>query len=173
MAGNAFFPRDAKIYIGAASAASSSCTQIQAYVTSYKEGGFEADIKTIYLFGNASIDQEPPRTQGEITFDVIVQSDKPLLFDQMIMGSSTDGTTAVDSSMKGVAKVIYVELLDSAGTVYATRAYNNARGINFDPEVSVDEFAKGTINFKVSPTTSGGTKNLKVVMAAASTVTWP
>ena len=170
----AMFPSEATVTIAAAGAASSaaSATSFTAYVTNFTHGGGESETESIPVFGGGNIEKEMPREQIEVSFEAIIQygSSSSLLFDQLLMGSTLDGSTSVDSSQEAVGKAIYVQLTD--GTNYYTRAYNNAKAVSFEPEMSADEYMKGTITFKLTPTTSSGSANMKVVAAVATSVSW-
>lgn len=166
----ALFPSEVTVKIGAAGAASSSCTAFTTRLTSFSETGGDKDVESIPVFGNANIVKENPRNQIEVAFDCILQYTDVLLFDQLVSSSVLDGSTLVESKNDSTPKVIYVEWVD--GSVYHTRAYNNATAVMFEPEMSADEYLKGTVTFKLAPTTESALSNKKVAKAAASTITW-
>ncbi len=160
-------PEEATIYINDAdtepSAFSTGATIITGSVTNFKESGGEEDVESNPVFGGGNIDKVKPRTQIEVSFDVILQyGSNSTVFDELKWGSGL--TSAGDSPSKAIA----IEFTD--GTNYYTRVYNNAKAVTFEPEASSDDFLKGTITFKLSPTTSSGTENLKVAATALSSM---
>lgn len=166
----AVFPTEVTVLIGAADAVSSDCTEYTTLMTNFSQSGGERDVESIPLFGNANIDKENPRSQIEVSFEGIVQYDSsPLLFDAFLMGSDLTATT-LESSQDPVGKVVYMEFTD--GSVTLTRAYNNVLGVSFEPEMSADEYLKGTLTMKLSPTDAAGASNMKITKAAASTISW-
>lgn len=168
----AYFPSEAVVTIGAADAVSSAGTAFTSYITNFTQSGGTRDIESIPVFGGGNVDKENPREQVEVQFECIIQGATPLLFDQLIAGSSLDGTTAVSYADDPVKRTIYVEVVDAETPATMTRAYNNAEAVTWEPEMSADEYMKGTITFKLSPTDAAGSTNVKIVKAAASTVTW-
>lgn len=173
--GDAISPEQATIYITSTSVAASalaSSDAVEAEVTNFSESGGEEDIESIPVFGGGNIDKTKPRTQIEVSFDVILRYNSTaataLKWDDYKWGNLTGST--VTSAGDSASKRIYVQFSD--GTLYYTRAYNNAKAVTFEPESAADDFLKGTITFKLSPTTASGVANLKVQSTAASTVTW-
>ena len=170
--GNAILPEEATVYIGAADAASSSCQDVTAEITNFSESGGEEDIESTPVFGGGNIDKTKPRTQVEISFDVILRynaaSSVSLKWDEYKYGAAV--ADLVTSAGDAASKVIYVQWTD--GTLFYTRAYNNAKGVNFEPELAADDFLKGTMTFKLSPTDADGNANEKITNAAASTLSW-
>lgn len=168
----AYFPADATVTIGAADAVSSAGTTFTTLITDFSQSGGAREVESIPTFGGANIDKENPREQIEISFECIIQGSTPLLFDQLIAGSATDGTTAVSYANDPVKKTIYVQVQDTDTSTYMTRAYNNAEAVTFEPEMTADEYMKGTVTFKLSPTDSSAATNVQIVAAQASTVSW-
>jgi len=168
-AGDAIFPEEATILIGVADAASTSCVDVTAEVTSFSDTGGEEDVESV--FGGGNIDKTKPRTQIEVSFDVILRygdSSSVLKWDEYAMGAIA--TSTVDSAGDAESKVIYIEFTD--GTNYYTRAYNNVKGIMFEPDMSADDMGTGSMSFKCSPTDANGNANKIVGAVAADTLTW-
>lgn len=168
----ALFPSQAKVFIGTAGSSSGACTEFTTYITNFSQSGGEFNTEAVPVFGGGNVEQVNPRSQIEVSFDFIMDYTQSLLFDQLLMGSTLDGSTATESKNDPVAKVIYVQL--QSGSSFHTRAFNNAKATTFEPEMSADEYLKGTVTFKLNPTTSDSTpkSNMKVAQAAASTITW-
>lgn len=168
-------PEEAIVYITSSTVAPSSLASsdaVTAEVTNFKESGGEEDIESTPVFGGGNIDKSKPRSQLEVSFDVVLRYDTTdsveLKWDAMKYGAIT--TSTVTSAGNAAVKRIYIQWSD--GTNYYTRAYNNARAVTFEPESSADDFLKGTITFKTSPTTAEGSANLQVSKLAASALTW-
>jgi hypothetical protein len=122
---DAYFSGTAIITIGAASAASSTGVTFTTYITNWSQSGGDTETETINIFGGANIQKRSPRNEIECSFDFVMRSAGTLYFEQLMMGSTLDGSTAVDSTMDADEKVVYVELLDEAGSVTKTYAYTN------------------------------------------------
>lgn len=169
--GNGIFPDEASIYIVAAGingSALKSSNSVTGEVSNFSESGGEKDVETIYVFGGGSIDKENPRSQVEISFDVEMQYIPPYgantKWDEYKFG------TGLTSATDGTAKAIFIQWTD--GTTFYTRAYNNAKGVSWSPSSSADGNLKGTLTFKLSPTTASAAANLKVAAVAATTSTF-
>jgi len=171
--GDAIFPEEATIYIVAADAASSSATglNVTAEVTNFTSSGGEEDVESVPVFGGGNIDKVKPRTQIEVSFDVVLRygaSSSVLKWDEFAMGTAASSTVSSDGD--AVPKAIYIQFTD--GSNYYTMAYNNAKGITFEPDVAADDMATGTMTFKLSPTDADGNPNKKVTSLVASGITW-
>jgi hypothetical protein len=165
------FPDEATIYIVNADVDGSSLAssdEVTGEVSNFSESGGEKDIETIPVFGGGNLDKESSRSQIEVSFDVELQYSPPngnvSKWDEFKYGSG------LTSATEGVSKAIYVQWSD--GTNYYTRAYNNAKAVTWNPESGADGNLRGTITFKLSPTTSAAAANLQVVETAASTISW-
>ena len=173
--GNAIFPEQATIYITDTSIAPAdlaSSDAVEAEVTNFSQSGGEEDLESIPVFGGGNIDKINPRTQIEVSFDVIIRydssSDNLLRWDSYKFGAiSSDQVT---SSGDAVYKRVYVQWSD--GTYYYTRAYNNARAVTFEPESSAEDYLKGTVTFKLSPTEASGSPNHIIASKIATSLSW-
>jgi hypothetical protein len=169
--GSAMFPDQATVWIGAAGASTAACVAVTAEVTNFTESGGEEDKESVAVFGGGFIDKTKPRTQIEVSFDVVIRySSTPstvLKWDQMKWGAIAGST--VTASSNPTANVIFVQFTD--GTNFYTRAYNNAYAVTFEPETAADDMAKGTISFKLSPNTPTAVSNIKITNLHASTIT--
>lgn len=174
--GNAMMPEEAIVYITSSTIAPSSLVPsthgVTAEVTNFSESGGEEDVESTPVFGGGNIDKTKPRSQIEVSFDIVMRYDsdsaKVLKWDAMKYGTIT--SDEVTSAGSPEVKRIYVQWSD--GTNYYTRAYNNAKAVTFEPESAADDFLKGTITFKLSPTTAEGAANLKIAEKAATAMTW-
>jgi len=176
MANNdAILPEEATIYITSTSVAPgdlATSDAVQAEVTNFSESGGEEDIESKQVFGGGNIDLSKPRTQIEVSFDVIMryktEDADQLKWDEYKWGAIASST--VSSAGNPSAKRIYIQFTD--GTLYYTRAYDNAKGVTFEPESSADDLLKGTMTFKLSPTDADGNANFKAGSIAATSLTW-
>lgn len=173
--GDAVTPERAIVYIGAASLTpsllGSSATAVTAEITNFSESGGEEDFESVPVFGGGNIDKTKPRTQIEVSFDVIIRyastAATELKWDAYKWGAVSGST--VSSSTDAGNNCIFVQFTD--GTYYYTRGYNNAKGYTFEPTAAADDFLSGTITFKLSPTTAAGNPNLRIANIQASTFT--
>ena len=166
----AIFPIDTKIYIstaGTAGSALASSDAVTTEVTNFSVNGGSKDVEAIPLFGGAFINKELPREQYELALDVIVDYANSVRWDALIMGGTI---SSVEATSAGVAlpKKIFIESVN--GTDYRTMAMDNCLGVTFEPEMSADEYLKGTITFKFSATDEDALANLKIKNVAASNV---
>lgn len=171
----AFFPSGATIIIGAADAASSDAANFTAttYIKSFSQSGGEIDTEVTKVFGGANIHGESEKGEIEVSFDFVAKESGVLYFDQLIAGSTLDGSTAVSYASDPVDRVIYIQTLGKDGSTYMTRAYNNVKPTSIEIGMEADGgMVEGTITFKVAPTDEAAATNVKVVQAAASTITW-
>jgi len=168
-------PEQAKVYIGlidtapSAMASSATATTFVAtgYITNFSESGAEEDVESTPVFGGGNIDKVKPRSQLEVSFDVIMQYGTDVTkFDEFKWGTAV--STEYHGTGTSQSKQIVIEFTD--GTNFYTRAYNNAKAVTFEPESAADDFLKGTITFKLSPTTASNATNVRIKSAAASTM---
>lgn len=167
-ANDALLPEEAIIYIvdnGTSPGSLASSDAVQAEVTNFSESGGDEELESTQVFGGGNIDVIKPRTQIEVSFDVVLRyGTGATKWDSYKWGSGL--TSAGDSPKKDV----YVQFSD--GSLFYTRAYQAARGVMFEPSASADGMMEGSMTFKLSPTNSDSEANLKVTSTAASTVSW-
>jgi len=167
-ANDAILPEEATIYIvdnGVLPSTLSSDDAVQAEVTNFSESGGDEDVESVVVFGGGNIDKVNPRTQIEVSFDVVLRyGTGATKWDAFKWGATL--TSAGDSPKQD----IYIQFSD--GTLFYTRNYQAARGVSFEPDASADDLIKGTMMFKLSPTDADGDANFKVTSTAASTTTW-
>ena len=173
--GDALLPEEALIYITDTSVLPSalvSSDAVQAEITNFSESGGEEELESRQVFGGGNIDLSKPRTQLEVSFDVILRynsaAEAQLKWDSYKWGAIA--TNEVTSAGNPEAKRIYIQFSD--GTLFYTRAYDNAKGVTFEPESAADDLLKGTMTFKLSPTDADGNANFKASTVAATVLTW-
>jgi len=163
--GNAMLAEEATVFITPSGTAASTNYSVTAEVTNFSESGGEEDLESRQVFGGGNIDLLKPRTQMEVSFDVILRyGDDARKWDEYKWSSTF--TSAGDAPLKD----IYVQFTD--GTLYYTRAYRNARAFTWEPSLAADGMVEGSITFKMSPTTADGNANFQVTSTAATSVSW-
>lgn len=141
-----------KIYIAAKDSVGSALVagdEHQASVTNIDASGGAQELDSVRTFGGY-LDKKKVREQFEITMDVIIRLD------------STDETVAVqwdDLNDGGTVKRMVAIQGGNATDGYYWNAWNNVSSINFDKEFAAEDEWKGTITFKLSPTTEDGNQN--------------
>jgi hypothetical protein len=159
----AIFPNETAIYIAPAGTAGSALVASQLVTTeieSYNVSGGSKEIESKPLFGNAFLDVEKPREQYEISFDVVVTYENAIRWESILMNGSA---TIAESKNEPASKRIFITSTDGATSPkYKTMAMDNCRAVSFEPESTSDEYQKGTITFKFSPTDGDGLSNYKI-----------
>lgn len=154
----AYFPGDAIITIMRKGGAAQVITT---EVSNFDEGGGGKDVETVAHFGNAYLTIKKSQEQFEVSFDVDVNDTtwaQVMSYDVSTSGSATKVTSGGDQ----LPYKIKIEYLDSeypaevgsaAGVVGAgyKMLFYNAYGVNFEKESAADDYLKGTISFRVSP----------------------
>lgn len=165
----------AKVWVGEAdiapsalmSSSNSASFDATGFITNFTESGGEADIESTPVFGGGNIDKSLPTSQIEVSFDIILQHGTDVTkFDEFKWGEAVGGEYL--SSGTSPNKQIIVQWKD--GDDYYTRAYNNCKAVTFEPDGAADDFLNGSINFKLSPTTSTGKANLRIKAGAGSSM---
>ncbi len=160
-------PEEASVLINTVdtepSAMATGADTITGSITNFSESGGEEDVESTPVFGGGNIDKIKPRTQIEVSFDIILEyGSSSTLFDTYKWGAG------LKSDGDSVEKTVSIEFTD--GTNFYSRVYNNVRAVTFEPESAADDFLKGTITFKLSPTTSVGVANLQIAATAVSVI---
>lgn len=169
---DAYYSGDATVLIGAASAASSDCTDVTTFISNFSHSGGTQDRESIKLYGGASINRRMPRSDVEVSFDFVAQGSGALYFEQLAAGTAFDGTTAVSSDTDAAEKVVYVTFTEDDSSDVKTFAYNNAICTVYNTDLDAEGLLSGSVTLKLSATNESGTDNWQVVKAAASTVSW-
>jgi hypothetical protein len=131
-----------------------TATQYQAEVTSFDVSGGETDYEAISVFGGGNIDKKKPTAQLEVTMDVVLR-----------FGTDVDKWDLLKDAT--AAKMIAIQATD--GTNYYWKAFNNVRVVNFDQEFEAENEWRGTMSFKLSPTTADGDANVQYGKASIAT----
>lgn len=161
----AIFPNETSIYIVAKDTDGSTLSdsdKIVGEITNWAKSGGEQEIESVPVIGGF-VDKENPRSQIEVSFDVIVSNlDASALdrYDKFYLGET--GSITGEST----EHAIFIE--HSTNDLHKTFAFNNCRAVTWDPEMAADDMLKGTITFKLSPQTPLGVSNLKTSALEAS-----
>jgi len=166
------FPSEGSIYIEAADALASalaSSDAIKGEITNISINGGEQDVETVHAIGG-DIDKEMPRSQFEVSFDVVIQNTSVATLDRWDIFKYGSGLT---SATEGDNKAIFLDF--ATGSFNKVVAMNNCRSVTWEPELAADDMFKGSMTFKFSPLTGAGLANLKtqsVDSSASYTINW-
>lgn len=133
-----------------------SAEVITLYTTSFEETGGDEDQESVPVFGGGNFDKDLPRDQVEISYDAIIAYTKATVLSELKWGAK-DVNGIVDSSNSAPTKAIYMYWTNSTSDYTIT--YNNVKAVSWNPAQTADDFLKGTLTFKLSPTTPDGTGN--------------
>ncbi len=157
----AIFPNETNIYIAPAATAGSALAtsdKVTTEITNFGLTGGGKDTESVPLFGGAFITKELPREQYEIALDVVVSYDNAVRWEALLMGGDL-ASSSCESSGDSSDWRIFITSTD--GSLFKTIAMDNCKAVTFEPEMAADEYQKGTINFKFSPTDEDAASNLK------------
>ena len=133
--------------------------KIKGEIENWSISGGAQEVESVPTFGDgtttAFLDKEKPREQFEVSFDVYVNNASTTSLDRWDKYKYGAGLT---SATEGTAKAIFIE--SKSGSLYKSTGMNNCRAVTWEPSQSADDFLKGTITFKFSPTTSSSAANL-------------
>ena len=164
----AIFPNEVKVYIvssGTAGSALATTDAVTTEISNFNISGGGKDVESKPFFGGAFIDVEKPREQYELSLDVVNTYANATRWEGLLMGQGIT-STSVESSSEPTSKRIFIEASD--GTLYKTMAMDNCLATTYEPELSSDEYMKGTITFKFSSTDSAAASNYVIAAVAAS-----
>lgn len=164
----AIFPSEVSVYIAPAGTVGSALATSDAVTTeisNFSLSGGSKDITSEPFFGGAFIDKESPREQYEISFDVYVSYDNAVRWEALLMGGNLESTSASSDGESDSFRV-FIEATD--GTDYKTMAMDNCQAVTFEPEMASDDYMKGTLTLKFSPTNSSADANYLIADVAAS-----
>ena len=167
---NGIQPSETRIYIAAADVNGqdlATSNMIKGEIENWNLSGGNQEVESVPVFGDgtttAFLDKEKPREQFEVSFDVYINNTASSSLDRWdIYKYGTGGTSATEGS----AKAIFIESVTDGK--YKTTAMNNCRAVTWEPGQQADDFLKGTMTFKFSPTTSASAANLKTSSLVAS-----
>lgn len=134
---------------------SSYATQFQSFITGFDKSGGEQDYESEPVFGGGNVDKEKPRTQIELSFDIILRHTTGVDNFRKI----EDGSTIASDGAGPDFNVGAIVIQQSDGTNYYYEAFNNVNSVVFDTEFEAADEWRGTLKFKLSPTNPSGTTN--------------
>jgi hypothetical protein len=163
----AVIPTETTIYIAPVDTAVASAAvdtyKIAGEITNWKVSGGQSDVELVQTFGG-QVDKVKPREQIEVSFDIITSNINTSALDRYNVYTMGTGMTSAGTAL---SKTIVFKFVTNSLT--QTLAMNNCKAITWDPEMAADDMLKGTMTFKLSPTTPLGLANLKASTGAAVT----
>lgn len=133
----------------------------ESFVTSFDENGGEKDTESIVVMGGGNIVKEKPQGQKELTFDIVLRHSSRIADFKKI-----ENRQVISADGAGADFVVGAVIIQqSNGTDYYYQAYNNVNAVVFDTEFSAEDEWRGTLTFKLSPTTPTGVSNIKAADA--------
>ena len=132
--------------------------EYQSYIQSFDESGGEKETEVVNVFSDTGIhgavQRRKPRTQKEISFDIVMRHDTNLIdFKKISNGEGVVGATNSD-----VVGMIAIQQTDGDSNYYY-QAFNNVEAVNFDTEFQSDEEWRGTLTFRLATATANGVSN--------------
>ena len=161
-----------KIWISALDTAPSTLQNtdvIAGEILTYNKTGGEDDVESIPVFGGF-VDKEKPRSQVELSFDVIPSiGTNSARWDSYIYGTNIGGVYVMSSDAAN--KAIFIQAAN--GSDYMSYAFNNCNAVKFDIEHNADDNRTGTLSFKMSPEDENGISNfMGKAVAVTSLPNW-
>ena len=141
--------------------AQGSSTHLYADILGISQSGGGRDIEGIKCFGAKTITREKPVEDVEISMDIAMTTTR---WDSMLMGTTyAAGTEIKYTSRKKWRIIITWQDPDALVETSAERLrwiFKDVYAVTFEPEHSADEYAKGTITFKVPAFDKSGNSNI-------------
>jgi len=151
------FPSETSVYIVAAGTNGSAVTaadKVIGEITSWSQSGMDRETESIPVIGGF-VDKENPRSQGEISFDIIVQNTVASTIDRWNTMTMLNGLSANEP----VSKAIFI--YSTNGTTSMGLGINNCDINSMERTMDADDMLRYSVTFKFSPTTALGASNLK------------
>lgn len=148
---------------------SSSLAPILGEIKSYARSGGEDQVESTPHFGGY-VDEEKPKTQVELSFDVTPSLEYAGRFDALING--VDAATGVFTMATDSAnRTIFIQATD--GTNPFSWGFNNCNAVSYTNDHSADSNRMGKLSFKFSPTNTQGVSNyMAKTVVATSLPAW-
>lgn len=170
------FPKNTTIYIGTADQITTglihSSNAVVGEIESFNITGGGRDITSVPVIGGF-VDQDMPPEQVEVAFDVIVSNSASSTlnrFDAFKFGADAN---SYRSDLTPTTRAIAVLMNTNGAAPFLVYAFNNCKGVTWEPTMSGDDMLRGTMTFKFSPTTNLGAPNLKSSVITSSTSGFP
>lgn len=151
------FPSETSIFIVEATTNGSALTagnKIVGEITNFSLSGGDQDVESIPVIGGF-VDKDSPRSQGEISFDIIVQNTVASTIDRWNNYAMLNGL----STNEPVDKAIFI--YSTNGTTSMGLGINNCNVTSMERTMDADDMLRYSVTFKFSPTTALGASNLK------------
>jgi len=166
------FPDETVIYIvpsGTAGSTLATSDKVIGEITNWTLSGGEKDTETIPVIGGF-VDKESPRSQFEVSFDVIIQNTHASTVDRWDSYKFGSATSYYSSAVDPSDKAIFIH--STNGTTHKSFAFNNCKGVTWEPEMAADDMLRGSMTFKFSPATPLGVANLRTSSVHPSVINW-
>ena len=132
-----------------------SATTITTRVSNFNESGGGKDIEKADFFGNASLTVKKTRELLEIGFDTRTQdTDWAYIFGGTLTSAGSANKVTNDGEQTDYK--IKLEWTDAVGSAGYKMIYYNAVGVTYEKEWATDDYLKGTLSFKLTPTSAAG-----------------
>jgi hypothetical protein len=164
------FPNETTVYIVNANvngSALATSDRVIGEITNWTQSGMDRETESIPVIGGF-VDKEQPRSQGEISFDIIVANTSTTTLDRWNNMAMSTGK----SDAEPVDKAVFIYATN--GTTSTTLGINNANITSMERKMDADDMLRFSITMKFSPTTSLGVSNLRTssVAYSSSFFTW-
>ncbi len=136
-------------------------THLYADILSISQSGGGRDIEGIKCFGAKTITREKPVEDVEISMEVAMTTSR---WDSMVMGTTYADSTEIKYTSRKKWRIT-ITWQDPDALVESTSErlrwiFKDVFAVTFEPEHSADEYAKGTITFKVPAFDKSGNSNI-------------
>ena len=132
-----------------------SAVVVTTRVSNFTESGGTKDIEKVDFFGGASLQVKKPQDTLEVSFETAIRDTDWAL---IMSGSATTAGSATQVTSDGTQfdYKIKVEWLDPVGSAAYKIIYYDTVGVTYEKDWASDSYLKGTIGFKLTPTSTLG-----------------
>lgn len=158
------FPNETSIYIVAAGTNGSALTAadlVKGEITNVSISGLDRSKESIPVVGGF-VDKQNPRSQGEVSFDVIINNTFASSLERWDLYQFPNGTSADEPQDKAIF------LTSLSGSLWKTIAVNNASVSTSETTLAADDMLRKTVTLQFTPETPLGVANLRTSALATS-----
>lgn len=135
---------------------------ISGEIKSYSKSGGDIDVESDHVFGGY-VDKEKPRSQVELSFDIVPRIDSNALrWESIAYAVDPSSATTYTMNTSPTKRAVFIQAYDTASSKYISLAFNNCNVTMLDIEHNADDNRTYSLNMKFSPTTETGVSNLMV-----------
>ena len=156
-------------------------------IMSWSESGFGQPVSSDQLWGNAKVIKREPQEDGEVQFEIVITNNE---WSKIFWNASGSDFTSGSSRQKYRVTLLITDadtitpLTDEAGSASGSISnssgaysvyrivYADAYCTGFEPEMSADEYLKGTVTFTLAATDDSGAGNRREQVSTEDTVSW-